>query len=154
MIQIVPPLAAIFAGAATFFTLGFVPAVAVGAATFVCGYVGMVAGGFGGGIVGGLGSAALGSVFGAAAKGRSGAGVGAGAGLIAGGGLGAILGATIGAFGGSYAGYDFTHDAMERFMGETPAATQQYEAPTAVDAVEENASLKVPAIAAPALRAA
>jgi MFS family permease len=151
MLQVVPPLAAIFAGAATLFTLGFVPAVAVGAATFVCGYVGLVAGGVGGGLVGGLGSAVLGSAFGAAAKGREGAGVGGLLGFTGGGAVGAIVGATIGVFGGSYAGYDFSHDAMERYINNAPAAEQT--APAAVE-TQGQASLKVPTIAAPALRAA
>ena len=151
MLQVVPPLAAVFAGAATLFTLGFVPAVAVGAATFVCGYVGLVAGGLGGGLVGGLGSAALGSIFGAATKGRQGAGAGEVLSLVGGGTAGALIGATIGVFGGSYAGYDFSHDAMERYINNAPAAEQT--APAAVE-TQGQASLKVPTIAAPALRAA
>lgn len=118
----IPVLATVFAGVATWATLGFVPAIIVGGVTGVAATVGV---GVGAG-VGAIGAGVLGSIFGGlAAKGE-----GAAAGGVFGLASGAVIGSVVGGIGGGIAGYNFTHDAVERHMNDAPAVNESIEIPS------------------------
>jgi hypothetical protein len=127
-------LVALFAGVCGYIATGaFVPAVLIGVTAGICGK----AGAWLGGIAGAAGGGILGSV---------GGGEGAAVGAVVGG-IGGLL---TGMFMGAVAGYNFSLDAVERYMMPPAPAVQEQPAAQAVDS---QASLTVPTIAAPSLRA-